>query len=305
MKAVFDTKPDSAYDDDVTQRYHFPPRYAGIVSNCVGDWIVLRRPRAGGGSKAYFGVGYIARIEPDMAMNGYSYAIISDYLAFDHPVPWIQSGRYFEESLRNLTNIPQLGLYLRGKSVRALSNSDFADILAAGLGDAIDPGSQAWLERDPLPLDPVVSSLLEGTVEERKRRIVEILVNRKVRDVCFRRSVCKAYDYRCAFTGLKIADNAGRAEVQAAHIWPVAEGGPDTIQNGIALSATVHWLFDRHLISIADDYSLLIAYDSIPNELATLFEKHTPRIVLPSNRQFWPHPTYIARHRKVFLESLR
>jgi putative restriction endonuclease len=33
----------------------------------------------------------------------------------------------------------------------------------------------------------------------------------------------------------------------------VAEGGPDVVQNGIALSATAHWLFDRHLIALTDD----------------------------------------------------
>ena len=59
----------------------------------------------------------------------------------------------------------------------------------------------------------------------------------------------RAYDARCAITGLKLINGGGRAEVAAAHIRPVEANGPDIISNGIALSATAHWMFDRGLIS--------------------------------------------------------
>ena len=57
---------------------------------------------------------------------------------------------------------------------------------------------------------------------------------------------------------------AGR-KIQAAHIQPVAKDGPDAVRNGIALSGTFHWLFDRGLISIADDYRILIV-DKVPEQ---------------------------------------
>ncbi len=60
------------------------------------------------------------------------------------------------------------------------------------------------------------------------------------------------------------------SEAQAAHIWSTASGGPDVVQNGIALSATVHWLFDRHLISLTDDYWILVSHNKVPSELRTL-----------------------------------
>ena len=69
----------------------------------------------------------------------------------------------------------------------------------------------------------------------------------------------EAYEGRCAVTRLRIINGGGRAEVQAAHVWAVQHGGPDTVRNGIALSSTVHWLFDRHLISLDQDYRLLVA----------------------------------------------
>ena len=99
---------------------------------------------------------------------------------------------------------------------------------------------------------------------------------------------------------MRIVSGGGRAEVQAAHIWPVAEGGPDIVQNGIALSATCHWLFDRHLISLRDDYGLLVSHNRVPSELRTLFEKQTDKIRLPSDERLWPRLDFIARHREQF-----
>jgi len=39
-------------------------------------------------------------------------------------------------------------------------------------------------------------------------------------------------------------------EAQVAHIMSIEAGGPDTAANGIPLSGTVHWMFDRGLISL-------------------------------------------------------
>ena len=49
MKAVFDTRPDTGYDDDIVRRYHFPNRYLPAAEQCVGDWIVYRETRRGSG----------------------------------------------------------------------------------------------------------------------------------------------------------------------------------------------------------------------------------------------------------------
>src|SRR3546814_4281262 len=80
-----------------------------------------------------------------------------------------------------------------------------------------------------------------------------MLVNRKIRDANFRNHVLDAYENTCAVTGLRIVNGGGKAEAQAAHIWSVAGGGPAIVQNGLALSATAHWLFDRHLITFRSE----------------------------------------------------
>lgn len=56
-------------------------------------------------------------------------------------------------------------------------------------------------------------------------RLKKLLVNRKIRDAAFRQNVCTAYKDKCAVTRLKIINGGRRAEVQAAHIMPVAVGG--------------------------------------------------------------------------------
>ena len=83
--------------------------------------------------------------------------------------------------------------------------------------------------------------------------------SRKVRNRQFRKRVLDAYDNRCAFTGMRLMNGGGRAEVQAAHIMSVAADGPDSEVNGIALSGTVHWMFDRGLISLSDRGDILLS----------------------------------------------
>src|ERR1700744_2252055 len=127
MKAVLDTKPNSAYDDEMSDRYHFPRRYLSIMERCIGDWVVLRRPRADGGNLAYFATAKIASIDPDPQGAGMSYARFSDFLFFDTPVPWRSENRYAEEALRNMPQ-QEIGVYLRGRSVRPLTDEDFTDL---------------------------------------------------------------------------------------------------------------------------------------------------------------------------------
>jgi putative restriction endonuclease len=299
MKAVFDTKPSSAYDDDLTRHYQFPRRYLNLAKSALGDWVVLRRPRADGGNLAYFATARVAGLEPDPKSPSLTFAQLSDFLDFDHPVGWRREGNYAEQALRDLP-AKEVGVYLRGRSVRALSEADFADIVAAGLDETLAPGNARRLGLDPDYVAEVQADLAVAPAIERERRIALVLTNRTIRDANFRRAVIEAYDDTCAVTGLRIVNGGGRSEVQAAHIWPVASGGPDVVQNGLALSGTVHWLFDRHLISLTDDYRLLVSHNKVPAEFRRLFAQSGEQIHLPKSPAQWPHPAYIAKHRERF-----
>lgn len=299
MKAVFDTKPTSIYDDDMSRHYQFPRRYLELVRKSVGDWVVLRRPRADGGNLAYFATARVVAVDSDPTHVGLSYARFSDYLPFDDPVAWLRDGRYSEHALRSI--VPsQVGVYLRGRSVRSLTELDYVAIIERGFHETFDPNLASRYGVDRTTIENAREALDSPPQGERAWRIEQVLTNRIIRDAAFRRSVCLAYDNRCAVTRLRIVNGGGRAEVQAAHIWSVATGGPDVVRNGIALSATVHWLFDRHLISLSDDLELLVSHNRVPGEFLTLFARHGSRIHLPARCEDWPHPSYIAKHRETF-----
>ena len=100
--------------------------------------------------------------------------------------------------------------------------------------------------------------------ERADRHIIERLSRRPFRDRVFYTGIKRAYDNTCAISGLRIINGGGRAEAQAAHIRPVHANGPDSLRNGIALSSTFHWMFDCGLISINDDYSLLLKRNAVP-----------------------------------------
>jgi putative restriction endonuclease len=136
--------------------------------------------------------------------------------------------------------------------------------------------------------------------QDRERRVEQVLTNRAIRAASFRGLVCDAYEGRCAVTRLRIVDAGNNAEVQAAHIWAVADGGPDMVQNGIALSATVHWLFDRHLITISDDYRLIVAQTKVPSEFQAVYARHGRMLHLPANVADRPHASFLEKHRSVF-----
>jgi len=303
MKLVLDTKPNSGYRDELARRYHFPSQYKRLVDEAVGDWVVFRRPRAGGGHMGYIGVGQVECVEADRETPGHHYAVITNFLAFDEVVPWNDSGRYFEAPLRDREDKTYIGRSLRGRSARPLLEADFAAIVERGLSDTLNPANARRLGLTPAETDVATRVLLTAPAPEQERRIAEILVNRKIREASFRRQVVEAYDARCAVTRLRIINGGERAEVQAAHIWAVQHGGPDTVRNGIALSSTVHWLFDRHLISLDQDYRLLVAHNRVPSDLRALFHEHEGRIHLPTDRSKWPSEEYVAKHREMYASA--
>jgi putative restriction endonuclease len=299
VKGVFEISGSSRYDDFIAERYHFPSRYLAAAKQIEGDWIVYRESRASRGRMAYIAVALVKRIDPDPTDPSHYYARVEDYLEFDRPVPYRNpSGRFAERFLREMGKPGDAGRTLRGLSVRLLDQVDFVAIVDAGLSDTLAPENRVRLELDPQHVDAETEQLL--TARPTARRVEQILLNRKIRDANFRNHVLDAYENTCAVTGLRIVNGGGRAEAQAAHIWSVADGGPDIVQNGLALSATAHWLFDRHLISLDDDFRLLVSHNKVPAELRNLFPSSGEQIRLPKDPTLRPRKEFVAIHRERF-----
>lgn len=290
---VFIHRSDSIYDDSPAERYQFPSQYLGRVQACVHDWIVYYEPRKVAGTRGYFAVARVQQVVPDPKAPGMFLAIIEpgSYLDFVNPVAFSDSDGVIERGLLNESG----AISGRAQSaVRPLSPSDFSRIVNHGLDQSepllprVDAGMPTFgLSEDQAPF----------FVEERRER-ASFLTSRVVRDRVFRQIVLRAYDERCAVTGLKLINGGGRAEVEAAHIRPVEANGPDVVGNGIALSGTAHWMFDRGLISLSDDLEILISRQANDPDSIRGVVNRTGRALLPFRPSDRPHPHFLQWHRE-------
>ncbi len=298
-KGVFLHREDSIYNDQPETQYQFPKQYLGRAAGTEGDWIVYYEPVKAGG-KGYYAIACVERITPDPSVPGRYLALIEpgSYLPFERSVPLSGSHGYVERGLLNESG------NLSGRAqaaVRPISLDDFNRILDLGF-----PDEEPLLPRvSPVDVsDPIFSSggqMLFQPDAERER--VAFYSSRIIRDRVFRRIVLDAYDCRCAVTGLKLINGGGRAEVEAAHIKPVEANGPDIITNGLALSGTAHWMFDRGLISLTDDLRVLVSRQVNDADSVWGLVNQTRRAIVPANPARRPHPTYLAWHREACFKA--
>lgn len=291
---VFIHRADSIYRDIPEKQYQFPSQYRRRVEACVGDWIVYYEPTKVRETKGYFAVAKVEKVIPDPTAAGMYLALIEpgSYLDFAAPVPFADAtGALVEQGVLNEDG------RISGRAqaaVRPLLPADFSRIIDRGLD-----GREPFLPRlgDAAPTDGFHDEQAPFTFEEPRDRLVQ-LTSRIVRDRTFRRVVLRAYDQRCAISGLKFINGGGRAEVDAAHIRPVEASGPDTVRNGLALSGTAHWMFDRGLISLSDDLEILVSRQSNdPDEIRTFINK-SGRAIPPDRVSERPHPIYLQWHRE-------
>jgi putative restriction endonuclease len=290
---VFIHRTDSIYDDSPAERYQFPRQYLGRGEACVGDWIVYYEPRKVVETRGYFAIAKVTDVVPDPTAPGMFLALIEpgSYLDFPNVVPFADAVGVIEQGLLN----EEGSISGRAQAaVRSLSPADFDRILARGLGDGLT--TLPRVDSDA-PLDAFQEEHVPFAFEESRAR-VSYLSSRLVRDRIFRRTVLKAYDERCAISGLKLINGGGRAEVAAAHIQPVQANGPDIISNGLALSGTAHWMFDRGLISLSDDLEILISRQANDPDGVRAFINRSGRALTPQRAFERPHPRFLGWHRE-------
>lgn len=287
-KAIFYHKPDSGYDDRIDRYYHFPKQYLDRVNAAKGDKVIYYGPLKGLSGRYYLATATVTGIRPDLARVGHFYADVSEFIEFDRPVSYVEQGG-FEGRLV----LPD-GRISGGQAinaVRQITDSEFAAILEAGLSEPDD-----WPDRDSTFARDENNGMSDIPQELVARPVVEMLHNRPFRDRKFKLHVRRAYDRKCAFTGLRLLNGHGRPEVEAAHIIPVNEGGSDSVRNGIALSGTVHWMFDRGLLSLDDGYGILLSRKLNHDISHILIESRIAAV--PDDPRLRPHPECLKWHRQ-------
>jgi putative restriction endonuclease len=290
---VFIHRSDSIYDDSPAEQYQFPRQYLGRAQGSVGDWIVYLEPTKVVGTRGYFAIARVQQIIPDPKAPEMYLALIEpgSYLDFARAVPFSDADGPIERGLLNAQG------KISGRAqaaVRPISPSDFHRIVERGLD-----------ENEPLLPRVGVAEPAPGFNEDQtpfdfelRYNRIQQLTSRVVRDRVFRKIVLRAYSERCAITGLKLINGGGRAEVDAAHIRSVQASGPDVVNNGIALSGTAHWMFDRGLISLDDDLKILISRQVNDVDSIRGFVNKTGTAFAPDFSRDRPHPHFLWWHRQ-------
>lgn len=119
-------------------------------------------------------------------------------------------------------------------------------------------------------------------------------IDRKTREAAFREGIYEIYD-GCAICGAYLEAPDGGHNLEAAHILPKSENGPDVLQNGLALCARHHWAFDAGWFEITTDYEIRVtdAPDLAGYDELNAYDGTSLR--LPGREDLRPHPAYIKQ----------
>ena len=76
--------------------------------------------------------------------------------------------------------------------------------------------------------------------------------------------------------------------------------GKDDVRNGICLCRMHHWALDVGWITIADDYTVMVAHDVPGHEdYEFIHGWEGSKIRLPADKLAAPHPIYLSAHRRL------
>ena len=118
------------------------------------------------------------------------------------------------------------------------------------------------------------------------------------------------YHFTCALTGYRlIASNSTYVPLEAAHIQAHARKGPDSPENGLALTPTAHDLFDAGLWTIDDDLRIRVAQSDLIESILPggshfkLSDLHGRRLSFSPQATLRPDPAHLAWHRREVFGS--
>ena len=110
------------------------------------------------------------------------------------------------------------------------------------------------------------------------------------RDPGFKSAVLLAYENRCSFCGYSGSLRGAPVAVDAAHVKMRSHTGPDRIDNGLALCALHHRLFDRGALGLDEALRILVSQHMMLREE----ESPVPVKALTGERMRLPQPGYQA-----------
>lgn len=126
-----------------------------------------------------------------------------------------------------------------------------------------------------------------------------------VRNGTFKKWIPKIYQNTCAISRMRLVSTFGYSLIDACHIRPFSDNQDDRVTNGIALCPNLHRAFDRGLISIDQDFKVLVT-DQIQEDKSNPYgiEKlKGKKILLPSEKHLWPDQENLEWHREIVFKN--
>ena len=130
------------------------------------------------------------------------------------------------------------------------------------------------------------------------------------RDARFKVSVISGYHFTCALTGYRlIASRSTYVPLEAAHIHAHSQRGPDSPDNGLALTPTAHDLFDAGLWTIDHNLRIQVAKTDIAESILhggshfKLADLHGRPLSFAPQATLRPDPIHLAWHRREVFGS--
>jgi putative restriction endonuclease len=125
---------------------------------------------------------------------------------------------------------------------------------------------------------------------------------RRRRSSWWPRAILEAWDRQCAFCGYDGQLGSSPVGLEAAHIRWFNLGGPDDLNNGIALCSLHHKLFDSGALGLDEEYRILVSgvFSARTEAAKRTYDLHN-RPLRPRRGTDLPAVDYVAWHgREVF-----
>ena len=221
------------------------------------------------------------------------------------------------QSLFNCMSDGEPVMVIKQVSNKTHSKGTRYKILGLGLVESYDPAQRLFKIREVTidafqqrvaPEQMLSDDLIETALQlealeawspfiQEERAVYKVSSNK--RSAAFRKIVLENYENTCAITRCKFVYGS-LVEAQAAHIISKEANGTDDPRNGIAMSHTTHWAFDRGVFTISDQYEVLVHpkanhSDHKDFEIIGLTGK---KIVLPDDESRHPHQDALLWHRE-------
>jgi len=154
------------------------------------------------------------------------------------------------------------------------------------------------------------NKILKERSSEYSKEIKVLLENKDEEEVflrgsMFKKEIPKIYFNTCAISGMRIDSMLNISMVDACHIVPFSKSYDDTITNGIALCPNLHRAFDRGLISINDEYKVIVSNtfkEADSNYALKIYEGK--QILLPTQKSYFPQQQNLDWHRENVFKVL-